>query len=202
MTTSIRIAIAEPSPIIRLGLEAQLKKLPSYKVIVSLVVEDQRRELGEALSMTSADVYILNPLLCGLSPHSLLPQGSDAKVIALSYGTTDESLLRGYDAVLPITATMQQLSELLDSFVKPDDAKSTDSQDLTTREREILVCVVKGMTNKRIAEHLYLSQHTVVTHRRNIGQKLQIKSPSALALYAMMHGLIESSDINIHSKNK
>lgn len=200
MTTSLRIAIAEPSPIIRLGLEAQLKKLPRFKVTVSFIAEDPKREVSESMALTNADIYILNPLLCGLKPKMYLPQNSSARVVALSYGTTDDSLLRDYDAILPLTSTMQQLSELLEQFVGADLEKSGGSQDLTAREREILVCVVKGMTNKKIAEHLFLSQHTVVTHRRNIGQKLQIKSPSALTLYAMMHNLIQSSDINIHGK--
>lgn len=200
MTTSLRIAIAEPSPIIRLGLEAQLKKLPRFKVTVSFIAEDPKREVSESMALTNADIYILNPLLCGLKPKMYLPQNSSARVVALSYGTTDDSLLRDYDAILPLTSTMQQLSELLEQFVGVDLEKSGGSQDLTAREREILVCVVKGMTNKKIAEHLFLSQHTVVTHRRNIGQKLQIKSPSALTLYAMMHNLIQSSDINIHGK--
>lgn len=201
MTTTIRVVIAEPSPIIRLGLEVQLKKLPRYKVQVNFASEETRKDIAEALSMMSADIYILNPLLCGLRPRQVLPQASTAKVVALSYGTTDENLLKEYDAVLPITSSMQQIAELLDRFITPQESKDMgESQDLTAREREILICVVKGMTNKRIAEHLFLSQHTVVTHRRNIGQKLQIKSPSALALYAMMHGLIQASDINSQSK--
>lgn len=201
MTSTIRIAIAETSPIIRLGLEVQLKKLPLYKVQVSFATEETRKDVAEALSMMSADIYILNPLLCGLRPRQILPQGSSAKVVALSYGTTDENLLKEYDGILPITSTMQQITDLLDRFATAEQERETsESQDLTAREREILVCVVKGMTNKRIAEHLFLSQHTVVTHRRNIGQKLQIKSPSALALYAMMHGLIQSSDINSQSR--
>lgn len=200
MTTNIRVAIVEPCPIIRLGLEAQLRKLPRYKITVNIIAEDTKRELGEMLSMTPADIYILNPLVCGLKPQKYLPQGSQAKAVALSYGTTDEQLLREYDAVLPITTSMQQLNELLDKFVAPKEKPTADSQDLTAREREILVCVVKGMTNKKIAEHLFLSQHTVITHRRNIGQKLQIKSPSALTLYAMINNLVQPSDINSHGK--
>lgn len=202
MSTSIRVAIAEHSPIVRLGVEAQLKKMPHYKVSISFLSEDSQRDISEALTLTSADIYILNPLLCGLRPRHLLPQGSNAKVVALSYGTTDKALLKEYDGILEITDGMQEISELFNRFVEPERERGSESQDLTAREREILVCVVKGMTNKRIAEHLFLSQHTVITHRRNIGQKLQIKSPSALALYAMMHGLIQASDINSQSKQK
>ena len=63
------------------------------------------------------------------------------------------------------------------------------------REREIIICVVKGMTNKEIAGQLYLSTHTVITHRRNISKKLQIHSPSGLTIYAIMNKLVELEDI-------
>ena len=68
---------------------------------------------------------------------------------------------------------------------------ASDSQTLTPREREIIICVVKGMTNKEIAGQLYLSTHTVITHRRNISKKLQIHSPSGLTIYAIMNKLVE-----------
>ena len=64
-----------------------------------------------------------------------------------------------------------------------------------------LVCSVidsnslKGMTNKAIADQLYLSIHTVITHRRNIARKLQIHSPAGLTIYAIVNKLVELQDI-------
>jgi ATP-dependent Lon protease len=55
--------------------------------------------------------------------------------------------------------------------------------------------VVKGLTNREIAEQLYLSAHTVITHRRNIARKLQIHSASGLTVYAIVNKLIELDDI-------
>lgn len=202
MTATIRIAIADTNPIIRLGLEAQLKKLPRYKVHVSYISEESRKDWTEALALTVADIYILNPMLYGLQPKQHLPQKLDAMVIALSYGTVDDSLLKGYDGILHITDNMQRITELLDRLVEQEDKGHQESHELTAREREIVVCVVKGMTNKRIAEHLFLSTHTVITHRRNIGKKLQIHSASALAVYAIMNRLIDPNDINVLSKTK
>ncbi len=66
---------------------------------------------------------------------------------------------------------------------------------LSQREKEIIVCVVKGMTNKQIAEQLFISTHTVITHRRNIAAKLQIHSPSGLTIYAIVHKLVELNDV-------
>ena len=201
MTTPIRIVIADPSPIIRLGLENQLKKLPRYKVQIACLAEDGKRDWEEMLAMSPADVFMLNPVLCGLHPRALLPQTTEAKLSAINYGTIDDDLLKAYDGVLRITDNMQRIAELFDKLIEHDDKAHGESQDLTAREREIVICVVKGMTNKRIAEHLFLSTHTVITHRRNIGKKLQIHSAGALAVYAIMNKLIDPRDINVLSKD-
>ena len=51
------------------------------------------------------------------------------------------------------------------------------------------------VTNKAIADQLYLSIHTVITHRRNIARKLQIHSPAGLTIYAIVNKLVELQDI-------
>ena len=66
---------------------------------------------------------------------------------------------------------------------------------LSAREREIIVCVVKGLTNKEIADELCISTHTVITHRRNIASKLQIHSAAGLTIYAIVNKLVELSEI-------
>ncbi|MFA5202364.1 MAG: LuxR C-terminal-related transcriptional regulator, partial [Bacteroidales bacterium] len=62
-------------------------------------------------------------------------------------------------------------------------------------EKEIIVEVVKGLINKQIAEKLCLSVHTVITHRRNIANKLQIHSPAGLTVYAILNKLVSLEDI-------
>ena len=91
-----------------------------------------------------------------------------------------------------------QISDTIDQLLQSEPSAAplaSDSQTLTPREREIIICVVKGMTNKEIAGQLYLSTHTVITHRRNISKKLQIHSPSGLTIYAIMNKLVELEDI-------
>lgn len=61
---------------------------------------------------------------------------------------------------------------------------------LTPRECDIVRAIAKGLSNKEIAEALFLSVHTVTTHRRNISSKLGIHSASGMTLYALLHGLI------------
>ncbi|MCM1451711.1 MAG: helix-turn-helix transcriptional regulator [Clostridium sp.] len=71
------------------------------------------------------------------------------------------------------------------------EANDNYSTPLSLREREIIACVAKGMSNKEIAEALSISVNTVTTHRRNLAQKLQIHSPAALAIYAVLNKIID-----------
>jgi regulator of cell morphogenesis and NO signaling len=64
---------------------------------------------------------------------------------------------------------------------------------LGEREREVIVALVQGMSNKEIADHLCISVNTVITHRRNIARKLQIHSPAGLTIYAIVNGLVDIS---------
>ena len=67
--------------------------------------------------------------------------------------------------------------------------------ELTAREIEVLVLVVKGFINKEIADRLNISLTTVISHRKNITEKLGIKSVSGLTIYAVMHGYVEADQI-------
>jgi len=68
---------------------------------------------------------------------------------------------------------------------------------LSDRERDVVVCLVHGMSNKEIAEHLFISVNTVITHRRNIVKKLQIHSSAGLTIYAIVNGLVDISTVNL-----
>ncbi len=69
------------------------------------------------------------------------------------------------------------------------------ADELTPREIEVLVLLTKGLINKEIAEKLHISLTTVISHRKNITEKLGIKSASGLAIYAVMHGYIDADSI-------
>ena len=68
---------------------------------------------------------------------------------------------------------------------------------LSDRSKAVLISLVQGMSNKEIAEHLYISTNTVITHRRNIARKLQIHSPAGLTIYAIVNGLVDISTVKI-----
>ena len=68
---------------------------------------------------------------------------------------------------------------------------------LSEREKDVIISLVQGMSNKEIANHLCISTNTVITHRRNIAHKLQIHSPAGLTIYAIVNGLVDISAIKI-----
>ena len=70
-----------------------------------------------------------------------------------------------------------------------------ESEELSAREKEILVCVAKGMQNKEIADHCNISVYTVITHRKNITRKTGIKTVAGLTVYALLNNLIDLSNI-------
>ena len=94
-----------------------------------------------------------------------------------------------YDSPATIIQTIQSL---VSSHVNEvEDART----DLTPREKEIVVGIVKGLSNKEIAQEINVSVNTVMTHRRNIASKLQIHSPAGLTIYAIVSKLVSIDDI-------
>ncbi|MGM9735070.1 MAG: LuxR C-terminal-related transcriptional regulator [Candidatus Cryptobacteroides sp.] len=80
---------------------------------------------------------------------------------------------------------------------KDNPAKKDKIEALSEREKEIVACVTKGMSNKEIADSLFLSVHTVTTHRRNISNKLQIHTTAGLTIYAIANKLVNIEDIQM-----
>ncbi len=68
---------------------------------------------------------------------------------------------------------------------------------LSEREKDVIVSLVQGMTNKEIADHLFISINTVITHRRNIARKLQIHSPAGLTIYAIVNNLVDITAVKL-----
>jgi len=84
------------------------------------------------------------------------------------------------------------LAETLASMLDPGQlsTKDSDNQDLSVREKSILREIALGKTSRQIADELFISAHTVVTHRKNINRKLNIKTTSGLTVYAILNNII------------
>lgn len=194
----IRIAIAETSVIVRGGLTAALKRLPNLKVqpIELLSVE----ALNDYLRTQYPEMLIVNPTFGDYFDVNRFREDASCKkirLIALVTSFVDSSLLSKYDESISIFDDLETLSKKIHALLNMDsEEEGLDNQDtLSQREKEIVICVVKGMTNKEIAEQLFLSIHTVITHRRNISKKLQIHSAAGLTIYAIVNKLVTLNDV-------
>ena len=76
-------------------------------------------------------------------------------------------------------------------------APQTSQDGLSEREKQIIVQLVEGKSNKEVAEALFISVNTVMTHRRNISRKLQIHSTAGLTIYAIVNGLVKLEDLKL-----
>lgn len=101
---------------------------------------------------------------------------------------------------IPAIRRLEQRSKQNDVSVKISNMinQNPNAQDqLSDRERDVIIAVVQGMSNKEIADHLCISVNTVITHRRNIARKLQIHSPAGLTIYAIVNNLVDISSVKL-----
>lgn len=91
----------------------------------------------------------------------------------------------------------EQHSDEAEDESEASESAGKESDLISNREKEIIGLVAKGLSNKEIADRLFLSVHTVTTHRRNIASKLQIHSAAGLTIYAILHNIIDISEVSL-----
>ena len=195
---SVKIAVAETSVIIRSGLTTVLKRLPNLNVVPIEVSSPE--SLQSYIHLHTPDVLIVNPTFGGWFnlPAFKAENGKvETKYLAQVCSVIDSNSLTEYDDHLSICDDPETIATKINQLLCTDEEeeKENEQETLSQREKEIITCVVKGMTNKAIADQLYLSIHTVITHRRNIARKLQIHSQAGLTIYAIVNKLVELQDI-------
>ncbi|MCD6201734.1 MAG: response regulator transcription factor [Bacteroidales bacterium] len=121
-------------------------------------------------------------------------------LIALTHHRKDKNLLssglfrHSLDLSQPKSEILHSLVEITKNNFSPNKA-SVREEKLSEREKSILRFVALGYTNKEIAEKLFISMHTVITHRKNITRKLGIKTVSGLTVYAILNQLIDMNSM-------
>jgi DNA-binding NarL/FixJ family response regulator len=193
----LTIVIADPSVIIRSGITIVLKRIPGFRI--QPVELTSIETLNNYLRFHKPDILIINPAYWGyfdISGLKVETLNANIKCLALLYSNIDQSLIRNFDDTISIYDTVDQLKEKLEKLFDSNFEEIKDENNtLSSREKEIVVCIVKGFTNKEIAQELFLSTHTVISHRRNITRKLEIHSTAGLTIYAIVNKLVELDDV-------
>lgn len=195
----IHVAVADTSIIVRSGLVAVLKRLPDLNI--QTIEVTSKEGLQHCMEAHCPDILIVSPLFEGwfdLDSFKQIYGQQELKVVALVSVVMDANQLRGYDEQINLFDDVDKLTQKVASLmnVAADDENKLDA--LSQREKEIIGCIVRGMTNKEIAEKLFISVHTVITHRRNITRKLQIHSAAGLTIYAIVNKLVELGEVKMN----
>ncbi len=187
------VLIVEPSDIIAFGITALLHSSPVLKVVAR---KNGSEALDVAIKTHQPHALIISPLL-QVDVSQIKAQHSLA-VAALVHCYVEPRLLKPFDAVIDIHASAQNIENSIKAACENlNEGQSHNvGYELTRREIAVLVLVAQGLRNKEIADRLNVSEHTVMTHRKNIMQKTGIKSVAGLTVYAMLNNLIDEDSLD------
>ena len=193
-----RVAITEPSAIIAEGVATLAGRSGEFEVVYS---GGDMRMLMERFAMVAPDVVIVGSQMVGANNQSLrvaYPELQSVTLALLSTTVCDEEVMRQFDGVVNIYDGQAQIIRKLHAAVEQGETNPySDSHDLSERERDVLILVAKGKTNKEIADELNISIHTVMSHRKNITHKTGIKSVAGLTVYALLNNLLDQNDVTL-----
>ncbi|ALX04114.1 chemotaxis protein CheY [Aeromicrobium erythreum] len=154
----------------RSGVEVckTIKSISPSTGIIMLTASDEESDLYESIR-SGASGY-------------LLKDGSTYDQVAEAV----RLVAAGQSLISPSMAT-----KLLDEFVQMSRSPAPATAQLTARELQVLRLVAKGLSNREIAEELFISENTVKNHIRNMLEKLQMKSRMEAAMYAVRSNLLD-----------
>ncbi|WP_090761711.1 response regulator transcription factor [Bacillus sp. OK048] len=206
-----RILIADDHPHAREAILAMLEDDPYFDII------GQAKDGKEAIKMSlqlNPDIILMDiqmPVINGLEATKIIKEKSPfIKIIILSvsdnvadlftaiqYGAQGY-LLKNMDPDEWIKylhsvvegksdATRGMAGKLLYQFREKDLQNSSQAKSLTRREMEILLLISEGISNKKIADQLFISENTVKNHLKNLLEKLELENRVQLAIYAIKH---------------
>lgn len=188
------IAIIDPNTLSCMGLEALLEE------IIPMATIRVFHSFGELVDDTpdmyahyfvSAQIYF---------EHTAFFRERRPRAIVLAGGENLPQLsgvptLNIYQNEKDLVKSILRMHEHGHHGVKHTQGESVDTHELSAREIEVLKLITKGLINKEIAERLNIGLTTVISHRKNITEKLGIKSVAGLTIYAVMNGYIEADSI-------
>lgn len=191
-----QIVLIEPSAIITAGIQELIKGERELEVIA--VFADCCHST-EHINDLRPDLIILNPLIVDFKYRHCVEDLflGNVPLVALVYQYVEPETLRHYRAVIDIederAKIVRKLLQVMETVTPRQDVP--EGNELSDREKEILVSVAKGMINKEIAEQHHISIHTVISHRKNISRKTGIKSVAGLTVFAILNNLLDINDV-------
>lgn len=187
-----KIVLIEPSEIVAAGIASIIERHPDFVIEQTLANPDYLR------TNSNYDIIIINPAVIDYNDRLDIRSyfaGTDAAIVALTNSSYEESVLRQYDECIGIYDNAPRIVQKLRNAMEQNAQNpKNELNELSARERDILAAVAKGKTNKEIADEFNISIYTVISHRRNISQKLGINSIPGLTVYAIMNKLVDMSD--------
>ncbi|MBQ8502403.1 MAG: response regulator transcription factor [Bacteroides sp.] len=191
------IAIIEPNTLASMGLQQLLGEIiPTAIIRCFHSFEELMDDTPDMYAhyFVAAQVYFEHPaFFLQRRPKSIVLAGGD-NLPQLSAVTT----LNIWQDELHLVKSILRLHEHGHRHAhqhSPNNTMQVAEHDLSAREIEVLVLLTRGLINKEIAERLNISLTTVISHRKNICEKLGIKSVSGLTIYAVMRGYVEADSI-------
>ena len=193
-----KVLLIIPSMVIARGLESVMNDHGVFKVVS--ILSDLSRTTIARLQNMDVDLIIVDPAIFDFQSiktgRTILTEHLKASVIALESSVTNEEILKQYDGSINISDDPIVIMRKMNLAIENGrETPKTDSDDLSSREKEILISVAKGLLNKEIAELYNISIYTVITHRKNITKKTGIKTVAGLTVYALLNNLIDLNSI-------
>ncbi|ALO15516.1 Response regulator protein VraR [Salinivirga cyanobacteriivorans] len=195
MTQNCKILIIEPSDIIRQGLAEILRSISCIEKIDQ--IESWETFLAQK-NEKNYDLVLLNPLGCCRGPRlrpQVLEKFESTILIGIITTIYHRNLHQDYQDVIYLSDMEAEVRSLVVRYLTQKTEKPPVYQLLSEREIDVLKQMALGLSNKEIAETLHISTHTVISHRKNISNKLGIRTTSGMAIYAVTAKLIDASDI-------
>lgn len=193
-----KLMIAETAPVILTGFSACLKKIQD--IHLNIIEVNTKADLFDTLAQEKIDLLLVNPAFGGLlHPEDVRKKSLNRQItiFAIEISKLTKSTLSLYDNHIHITDDLEEIKSKIKSVLTPSSENIEEKETLSLREKEIISYVVKGYTNQEMADKLFISVHTVMTHRRNIARKLQIHSATGLTIYAIVNKIVDLSEIKL-----
>jgi len=214
MSTRLRIAIVDDHPMVAEGIQSILESYDDVEVVGTL---NSGRAVIDALDTLNPDVILMDlnmPDMGGLSATEIvLEQRPGTRIVILSMHDSPEyissALSHGAMGYLLKDVPTDEIKLAIDTVMRGERYLCTGAQGsltpksggaretLTGREQTILLQLAQGQSNKEVALTLDISVRTVETHRKNIKRKLGISSTAGLTLYALEHGVLQGTGVDL-----